>query len=168
LAAARQLTAQTSAALDAASRLLALQGSAGARWPMTDLCLVEAVPALVAGGQHALADRQLRQGAATLRRNGVDLAPNLFLCTAGVVEFLRGRPDRAGRLLGASRGLGAIAADSIRFRTPITVALYLRYTAQVRAALGPDEAHRARDEGRAMTLDEAFDYTLAGLPPADG
>jgi hypothetical protein len=103
-----------------------------------------------------------------VRRNGVDLAPNLFLCTAGVVEFLRGRPDRAGRLLGASRGLGAIEADSIRFRTAITVVLYLRYTALVRAALGPEEAHRARDEGRAMTLDEAFDYALSGLPPADG
>lgn len=168
LAAARHLAGQNSAALDAASRLLALQESAGTRWPVIDLCLVEAVPALVAGGQHALAAGQLRQGAATLRRNGVDLAPNLYLCTAGVVEFLRGRPDRAGRLLGASRGLGAIATDSIRFRTPITVALYLRYTALVRAALGLEEAHRARDEGRAMTLDEAFDYALAGLPPADG
>ena len=98
----------------------------------------------------------------------MDLAPNLYLGVAGVVAFLRSRPDRAGRLLGASRGRGAIEADSIRFRTPITVALYLRYTALVRAALGPEEAHRARDEGRAMTLDEAFDYALAGLPPADG
>ena len=168
LAAARQLTAQTSAALDASSRLLAVHESAGTHWPVTDLWLVEAVPALVAGGQHALADRHLRQGAATLRRNGVDLAPNLFLGVAGVVEFLRGRPDRAGRLMGASRGLGAVEADSIRFRTPITLALYLRYTALVRAALGPEEARRARDEGRAMTLDEAFDYALAGLPPADG
>jgi predicted ATPase/DNA-binding winged helix-turn-helix (wHTH) protein len=168
LAAARQVAGQNSVALDAASRLLALQESAGTRWPLIDLCLVEAVPALVAGGQHALANRQLRQGAATVRRNGVDLAPNLFLCTAGVVEFLRGRPDRAGRLLGASRGLDVVQADSIRFRTPITVALYLRYTALVRAELGPEEARRVRDEGRAMTLDEAFDYALAGLPPADG
>ncbi len=168
LAAARQLTGQTSAALDAALRLVSLHESASARWPLTDLGLIEAVPALVAGGQHALADRQLHHGAVTLRHNGVDLAPNLYLGVAGVVAFLRGRPDRAGRLLGASRGRGAIEADSIRFRTPITVALYLRYTALVRAALGPEEAHRARDEGRAMTLDEAFDYALAGLPPADG
>jgi predicted ATPase/DNA-binding winged helix-turn-helix (wHTH) protein len=166
LAAARQLAGQTSAALDAATRFLSLQGSAGARWPVADSWLVEVVPALFAGGEHAVADRQLRQGAAGLRRNGVDLAPNLYLGVAGVVEFLRGRPDRAGRLLGASRGVGAIEAEAIRFRTPTTLALYLRYTALVRAALGPEQAHRARDEGRAMTLDEAFDYALAGLPPA--
>ena len=167
LAAARQLAGQNSAALEAASRLLSLQGSTGTRWPVVDSWLVEVVPALFAGGQQVLADRHLRQGATTLRRNGVDLTPNLFLGIVGVVEFLRGRPDRAGRLMGAARGLGAIEAESIRFRTPTALALYVRYMPLVRDALGTDEAHLARDEGRAMTLDEAFDYALAGLPPAD-
>jgi len=35
----------------------------------------------------------------------------------------------------------------------------------VRTALGTDQARRARDEGRAMTLDEAFSYALRGLGP---
>jgi hypothetical protein len=41
--------------------------------------------------------------------------------------------------------------------------LYLVYLPQVRAALGPDEAKRARAEGQAMTLDEAMAYALEGL-----
>jgi hypothetical protein len=102
-----------------------------------------------------------------LRRNGVDLAPNHFLGIAGVVEFLRGRPDRAARLLGAARGLAAIEDGAVRFRTPTMLSMYLQCLPQARATLGPDEARRARDEGRAMTLDEAFDYALAGLPAGD-
>jgi hypothetical protein len=33
----------------------------------------------------------------------------------------------------------------------------------VRDALGPDVARRARDEGQAMTLDEALIYAVEGL-----
>jgi hypothetical protein len=42
-----------------------------------------------------------------------------------------------------------------------------RVVPTVTAAQAQEEADRARDEGRAMTLDEAFDYAPAGLPPAD-
>ena len=43
------------------------------------------------------------------------------------------------------------------------MSLYRHYLPLVRAALGADEAHRARDEGRRMTLDAALAYALEGL-----
>lgn len=81
----------------------------------------------------------------------------------GVVEQLRGRPERAGRLLAAARHLGGAADLAIPFRSPASWALYRHYLPIVRAALGPQNARRARNEGRAMTLDEALRYALAGL-----
>ncbi len=80
-----------------------------------------------------------------------------------VVEQLRGRPERAGRLLAAARHLGGAADLPIPFRTPASWALYRHYLPIVRAALGPDEARRAREGGRAMTLDAALAYALDGL-----
>jgi hypothetical protein len=49
------------------------------------------------------------------------------------------------------------------FRSATSALLYLVYLLQVRAALGADEARRARAEGQAMTLDEAMAYALEGL-----
>lgn len=167
LAAAHHLTGQTAAATEAALRLLSLLHSAGTSGPMSDAWTVEVIPALYCGGQQDLAERMLRQCGVAMQRNGIDLAPNLFLEIAGVVEFLRGRPDRAGHLLGAARGQDAMVEGTIRFRTPTAVGYYLHYTPLIRAALGTDESRRARDEGRAMTLDDAFDYALAGLAPAE-
>jgi len=80
-----------------------------------------------------------------------------------VVEQLRGRPERAGRPLAAARHLGGAADLPIPFRTPASWALYRHYLPIVRAALGPDEARRAREGGRAMTLDAALAYALDGL-----
>ena len=80
-----------------------------------------------------------------------------------VVEHLRGRSERAGRLLGAARYLGGAINLPIPFRTPASWALYRHYLPLVREALGPEEARRARDEGRAMTLDDALAYALEGL-----
>jgi hypothetical protein len=40
--------------------------------------------------------------------------------------------------------------------------LYLICLPQVPAALGPDEARRARAEGQAMTIDEAVADTMEG------
>lgn len=45
------------------------------------------------------------------------------------------------------------------------MAYYLYYRPLLRAALGPDAARRARDEGGAMTLDEAFGYAVERLAP---
>jgi predicted ATPase/DNA-binding winged helix-turn-helix (wHTH) protein len=168
LSVVRLLAGEVEAAAEAAMRFLSLLSASNRQGPLSEGWILEVVPALWAGGQRELAHQQLRRSARTMRRNGVDLAPNHFLSVAGVVEFLRGRPDRAARLLGAARGLGAIEEGAVRFRTPTALAMYLQTMPKLRAALGPAEARQARDEGRAMTLDEAFDYALAGLPPAEG
>jgi hypothetical protein len=49
------------------------------------------------------------------------------------------------------------------FHSATSGSLSLYQLPQVRAALGPDEAKRARAEGQAMTLDEAMAYALEGL-----
>ena len=94
---------------------------------------------------------------------GMPLAENHLLGMVAVVEQLRGNPHRAGRLLAASRHVAAATDRSIPFRTPARWAFYRHYQPLVRAALGPDEAHRARAEGQAMTLDAAMAYALEGL-----
>jgi hypothetical protein len=43
------------------------------------------------------------------------------------------------------------------------VSFYRHYLPIVRAVLGPEEGRRARDEGRAMTPDDALAYALEGL-----
>jgi hypothetical protein len=48
------------------------------------------------------------------------------------------------------------------FRSSTSVMLYRHYLPQVRAALGPVEARRARAEGQATTLDEAMANALEG------
>jgi len=116
----------------------------------------------VAGGQHEAANRLLRDALRDARRFGILMADGHALSMVGIAEHLRGRPQRAGRLLAASRQVkGAELPNG--FRSPTSGLLYLVYLPQVRAALGPDEARRARAEGQAMTLDEAMAYALEGL-----
>jgi predicted ATPase len=147
LAVVRLLAGQFEAARDAALRCLGLLETSGSEGPLIEGWIVEVVPALVAGGESELAERQLRRSARTMRRNGVDLAPNHFLGVAGVVELLRGRPDRAARLLGAARGVGVIEEGAVRFRTPTALAMYLQCMPRLRAASGP--RRRARPATRA-------------------
>jgi hypothetical protein len=52
----------------------------------------------------------------------------------------------AGGLLGAARYLGGAADLPIPFCTPASWSLYRHYLPLVRAALGPDEGRRSRDE----------------------
>jgi len=165
LASSLHLLGRTDEALEAARRFLAAMERSSARWPWFDSVTIEVVPALFAGGERARADRELHKAAVAMRRNGVDLAPNHFLSVAAVVEFLRGRPQRAGRLLGAARCVGGADKEIMAFRTPTSLAFYTHYMSLVRTALGMGEARRARDEGRAMALDEAFSYALQGLGP---
>jgi len=115
--------------------------------------------------RHAqVACQVLRDAARDIRRLGFPLAENHLLGMIAVVEQLRGHPDRAGRLLAASRHLGGAVDLPIPFRTPAHWALYRHYLPLVRAALGPaEESRRAREEGRAMTLDDALAYALEGL-----
>ena len=125
--------------------------------------VVEITPALVAGGRQAQACELLRDAGRYVRKLGLPLAENHLLGMVAVVEYLRGDPQRAGRLLAASRHLAAATDRSIPFRTPAHWAFYRHYQPLVRAALGPEEARRARDEGQAMTLDYAMAYAMEGL-----
>ncbi|OUL98448.1 adenylate/guanylate cyclase domain-containing protein [Variovorax sp. JS1663] len=147
-------------ALEAALAYLALAASTGSQLSWLDGHFIEVVPALFVGGRRVQAERELRSRANVMRYNGVYKAPNHFLGVAGVVEFLRGRPDRAARLLAAARTVCGADKDLISFRTPGSLAYYRHYQPLVRDALGPDAAKRARDEGRRMSLDDAFSYAL--------
>jgi hypothetical protein len=59
--------------------------------------------------------------------------------------------------------VGGADQHLISFRLPTTMAIYLHYRPLVQSALGPERARQMRDEGRAMTVGEAFAYALAGL-----
>ena len=148
-----------------ASALTGLQhfSSLDARPAMSDGWTVELAPALYVGGQHEAAERLLREGAKALRRSGVDGAPNQFLIVAAVMEVLRGQPARAAKLLGAARSAAGADKEVMAFRTPTSMQMYRHYLPLVREALGTEVAHRLRDEGRAMAMDEAFAYAMAGV-----
>ena len=121
---------------------------------------IEIAPALAAAGEDRIALQVLADAVPLVRRLGTPLGENHLLSMFAYVEHLLGRSDRAGRLLGAARYLGGAVDLPIPFRTPASWSLYRHYLPLVRAALGPDEGRRARDEGRAMTLDTAFAYAL--------
>ena len=149
-------------ALRAASRFMALPSQRNTTLAMTSILAVEVAPVLVAGGQHEAANRLLRDALRDARRFGILMADGQALSMIGIAEHLRGRPQRAGRLLAASRQVKGAEMHN-GFRSATSGLLYLVYLPQVRAALGPDEARRARAEGQAMTLDEAMAYALEGL-----
>jgi tetratricopeptide (TPR) repeat protein len=136
LAATLHVVGRHDDALRAASRFMALPSQRDTTLAMTSILAVEVAPVLVAGGQHEAANRLLRDAMRDARRFGV--------------------------LMAASRHVKGAEMNN-GFRSPTSGLLYLVYLPQVRAALGPDEARRARAEGQAMTLDEAMAYALEGL-----
>jgi predicted ATPase/DNA-binding winged helix-turn-helix (wHTH) protein len=140
-----------------------LASSAAARWPILEIWALEIAPALHAGGRPELAEQVQRRAAQTVLRNGVDLAANHFFCIAAVLEVLRGRPEPAAVLLGAARSAGGADRVTMAFRTPSSLAYYLHAVDRVRAALGAEAARRARDAGRALSIEQAFDRVLRGL-----
>ena len=160
------LLGRDDAALASAITGLAHFTSLDARPAMSDGWTVELAPALYVGGEFDAAERLLREGAKALSRSGVDGAPNQFLIVAAVMEVLRGQPARGAKLLGAARSAGGADQEVMAFRTPTSMQMYLHYLPQVREALGADAARRLRDEGRSMTLDEAFAYALEGIEAA--
>jgi predicted ATPase/class 3 adenylate cyclase len=125
--------------------------------------VVDVAPVLVAAGEEKEALQIIRQVGRPLRRSGIPLAANHVFCIAGVVAYLQGRFEPAGRLMAASRYLAGAADLPIPFRTPTSMSLYRRYLPLVREALGPEAAHAARQEGRAMTMDEAWSEALGDL-----
>ncbi|MCI0347464.1 MAG: hypothetical protein L0221_18815, partial [Chloroflexi bacterium] len=60
----------------------------------------------------------------------------------------------------AARLLAASAAEGI-ILNPSAYVLYRHWLPKVRAELPPDAARRLRDEGRAMSLDDALEYALS-------
>jgi predicted ATPase/DNA-binding winged helix-turn-helix (wHTH) protein len=164
LTVARHLLGRTEAALAAGLRGYAeLRIPAFAAQAMADGWTVELAPALFVGGRRALAAEILTAAAVAMRRNGVDLAPNQFLGVAAIVEHLRGEPRRAARLMAAARSAGGADRDIMGFRTPASMSLYRHYMPRVRAALDPQLARALREEGRAMSLDDAFADAQAGI-----
>jgi predicted ATPase/DNA-binding winged helix-turn-helix (wHTH) protein len=131
--------------------------------PWFQAAAIEIAPALAAGGRQAHALALLREAEKVVRKLGLPLAENHLLCIAGVVEHLRGNPDRAARLLAASRRLAGPADRFIPFRTPGHWALHRHYQPLVRATLGAEQGMRAREEGQAMSMDEALAYAMQGL-----
>ena len=163
LAVTQHLLGQTDAPLRAALDYLACRTLILSRLTWFQSATIEIAPALVAGGQQAQAIALLRETGQSVRTFGFPMAENHLLCMAAVVAFLLGESHRASRLLAASRRLAGAAERSIPFRTPSHWALYRHYQLLIRAALSPEEGRRARDEGQAMTMDEALAYAMEGL-----
>ena len=75
---------------------------------------------------------------------------------AGAIAGMRGDFERAARLLSAAMKWGWIASSG-------AWAVQRHWVPRVREALGAERARQLRDEGRAMSVDEAIDYILDGL-----
>lgn len=154
LTVSRHIQGKAAEALDAAISGLTRIGQH--RYNYSRLMQAELAPALVSGGHEDIACELIRDAVEFVRQPGMPLSENHVLGMAGVVEFLRGRPERAARLLAASRTLSGAQATEIPFRTPGAVALYSHYLPLVRASLDGDLARKLRAEGRAMTREEAL------------
>jgi hypothetical protein len=97
------------------------------------------------------------EGAALLRKLGDTRNIIAMLGAIAGVAVAEGKPERAGRLLGA--------ADSLRdatgvLTTPADRAEHERNLISAREALDPDAFASSYAAGKAMTLDEAVDYAL--------
>lgn len=145
-------------ALDVARALVERDDSRG-RWSISNR--LDGVPSLIAGGDVDEGRAVLRQEGRRERRSGVPLAANHVFVFAAAADHLEGRFERAGQLLGAARTLGDASAKSIPFRTPASMSLYRSYLPKVREALGPEAAKRARDAGRAWSIEEAWEAALS-------
>ncbi len=115
-----------------------------------------------AAAGHPETGEQLRQAIDLQRRQRARLADADLLAALGGVACLTGDHERAACLLGAARSAFGVYGS---WRTNAGAATYLHFGGQVRRALPADVAKRARDAGRAMSVDEAYELALAMLPP---
>jgi hypothetical protein len=81
---------------------------------------------------------------------------------AAAVAAQGGDFERASRLLSWVRSV-TYDTGQIGIRTPAAHVIYAHYVGRVREALGQEAARRCRDEGRAMSKDEAVAHALEGL-----
>jgi tetratricopeptide (TPR) repeat protein len=75
----------------------------------------------------------------------------------GAIAAMRSDWERASKLL-------AVANREVAFRSPPTFVLYGRNVELVRNALDDATRRRCRNEGALMSIDEAIDYGLDGIP----
>jgi tetratricopeptide (TPR) repeat protein len=121
--------------------------------------------ASAASGDLEATAEQLRALVRFQRRVRAPLFDADLLGAAGAAACLLGDFERAGRLLGAARSEFGKHGS---WRTQQGGAIYVHFTAQVRRALPADVAKRARDEGRALSVEQAFELALALLPAERG
>ncbi len=157
------LVGEKDEALRVSLRAVEVSRPRGAAVSFANSYFVEVTPALVAGGREEVACELLRDAVRDVKRIGLPLVENHLLSIVAVVAFLRGHPGRAARLMAVARHLSGATKKQIPFRTPGSLCLYRHYLPAVRAALGPEEGRRARDEGQAMTLDVALAYAHESL-----
>jgi predicted ATPase len=91
-------------------------------------------------------------------RSGMPAVEADLILACALLWYFDGDLHRASMLLSWVRAR-TIGAGTVP--TPGDYVLYLHYRDLLRAALGPEEARRARDEGERLTLDEALGLAFA-------
>lgn len=114
-----------------------------------------------ASGDLEAAAEQLHDLVHLQRRVRSPLADADLLGAFGGAACLLGDFERAGRLLGAARSEFGKHGS---WRTQFGGAIYVHFTAQVRRALPRELSERARDEGRALSVEQGFELALGLLP----
>ena len=117
--------------------------------------------AIAATGDTDGASTLLVEALQCVRQSGHPLADADCLVAFGAAALLRGDTERAGRILGAARAV--MISNGGSWRNASTGGLYVHYVRKVREALPANVAKRSRDEGRAMSRDEAIAYALSSI-----
>ena len=117
--------------------------------------------ALAAHGEIRQARARAVESLEATKERNIPLSSAEVLINLGAIEALAGTFERAGVLLAAGRSLGRGYPGG--FRSPLSYALYAHYVPVVREHLAPDVARRARDQGEAMTLEQARHYGETSL-----
>ena len=107
-------------------------------------------------GQHAEAGAHLREALELSHPEILPLTVNECLVYAGALAQAIGDAATASRLLAAALKVGAAQQTWVPFRSPVTYTLYRHCVPLIREALDHEEARRCRDEGAAMSLEEAL------------
>ncbi|MGH2725845.1 MAG: hypothetical protein ACRDKS_02595, partial [Actinomycetota bacterium] len=117
--------------------------------------------ALAGAGRSDEALGYVREAFDLALNTGIPLVQGECLVVAAAVAALEGEYERASRLLAAA--LNAEPGSLFAVWTPSGWPLYRHYLRKVRDALGGERARELRDEGKAMSLDQAVAYALDGL-----
>ncbi len=115
--------------------------------------------AFAAAGDLTTARRLLREMLDEAHGSSLPGYVSEALVSCAAVAFLAGDLPRTARLLGAARDVPGAAGGGLRVISRYR--LYRHYVRAVRDALSPEEVLRYRDEGAAMSLDEAVAYAVA-------